>query len=70
MVCSSISSIALQLFCNGRNPDGSETHALNIIKLMILESPSNNVTALLTWFIMPCHDPPQYSYFSCYIRTQ
>lgn len=66
MVCSSVASIALQLFCDWRDPNGSEPHVLDIIKLLISESAPIILIVLHTWLIIPCHDPPQYSYLGCY----
>lgn len=62
MVGFTISSILGQLFSDRRDPDGRESHALDIIQLQQIKSDTrtaDSMERLQTWLMIPCQLPPQ-----------
>lgn len=63
VIACSVSSALRQLLRHGGNPDGRESHSLNVIQLDLNVRKWVSVkSVLLTWLIIPCQEPPQYFY--------
>lgn len=61
MVSRSIGSVSLQLSSDGSNPDGRESHSLNVVQLQYSQYyPVYTENGVNTWFSMPFQVPPQY----------